>query len=326
MATTNLLQESANKSWLQMKASKVRHRKQPLPMERPIECPKSLINGPSAEQKSSNGDDQAKLVNISNYHPSSCKTQSRVETFSGCPLEATMGGQQTVATTNTASEQVRWWSDSCAEVDHKDKLMRCHRDQSMKADRPNIPRVIGHANHDCLSYENHGNGVADIRQLPTGRRQARNKPSDHPRPTNYHFLCTYLLTFSLALLFTWMPLVRIVGAYQLTNNQIANNSPPKFITSAPGQSSNSEIVVRVKEGPASIGKLIYTLKGEDPDDDPMTFGVLGTMASELLRVENVPGNQANVYLRKELDRETTESHQVVITLTDGKLGRGNWVS
>lgn len=85
-------------------------------------------------------------------------------------------------------------------------------------------------------------------------------------------------------------------------------------------------MVRVKEGPASIGKLIYTLKGEDPDDDPLTFGVLGSMASDLLRIENVPGNQANVYLRKELDRESTESYQMVITLTDGKLGRGNWVS
>lgn len=114
-----------------------------------------------------------------------------------------------------------------------------------------------------------------------------------------------------------------VFAYQLTNNLIANNLPPKFITSG---GSNSEIVVRVKEGSASIGKLIYTLKGEDPDEDPLTFGVLGSTASDLLRIENVPGNQANVYLRKELDRETTESHQVVITLTDGKLGRGNWIT
>lgn len=126
-----------------------------------------------------------------------------------------------------------------------------------------------------------------------------------------------------------------VSAYQLANNLIANNLPPKFITGTSGAGtgaigsgvgSNSEIVVRVKEGSASIGKLIYTLKGEDPDDDPLTFGVLGSLASDLLRIENVPGNQANVYLRKELDRETTESYQVVITLTDGKLGRGNWVS
>lgn len=126
-------------------------------------------------------------------------------------------------------------------------------------------------------------------------------------------------------------------AYQLTNNLIANNLPPKFVQSTGSQSAmsasstgqggtSSEIVVRVKEGPQSIGRLIYTLRGEDPDDDPLTFGVLGTMASDLLRIENVPGNQANVYLRKELDRETTESHQVVITLTDGKLGKGNWVS
>lgn len=120
----------------------------------------------------------------------------------------------------------------------------------------------------------------------------------------------------------------IVGgalAYQLTNNLIANNLPPKFASSG-SSSANSEIVVRVKEGPQSIGKLIYTLRGEDPDEDPLTFGVLGSMASDLLRIENMAGNQASVYLRKELDRETTESHQIVITLTDGKLGRGNWVS
>ena len=157
---------------------------------------------------------------------------------------------------------------------------------------------------------------------------------------NYHFTqlaALLMLVLSLAAC-TNQP----AQAYQLTNNLIANNLPPKFATtssSASGPSgggggggggssagSNSEIVVRVKEGHQSIGKLIYTLRGEDPDEDPLTFGLLGSMASDLLRIENVPGNQANVYLRKELDRETTESHQVVITLTDGKLGRGNWVS
>lgn len=120
----------------------------------------------------------------------------------------------------------------------------------------------------------------------------------------------------------------LAHGYQLTNNLIASNLPPKFISTNSQQmgGSNSEIVVRVKEGPGSIGKLIYTLRGEDPDDDPITFGVLGSMASDLLRIENVPKNQANVYLKKELDRETTESYQVVITLTDGKLGRGNWIT
>ena len=90
-------------------------------------------------------------------------------------------------------------------------------------------------------------------------------------------------------------------AYQLSNNLIANNLPPKFVQSSSGggggnggqQSmssasssasssqggTNSEIVVRVKEGPQSIGRLIYTLRGEDPDDDPLTFGGLGTMAT-----------------------------------------------
>lgn len=130
---------------------------------------------------------------------------------------------------------------------------------------------------------------------------------------------------TIIILVTLVSQAKQTNSYQLANNLIANNLPPKFIASS-STASNSEIVVRVKEGPASIGKLIYTLRGEDPDDDPLTFGVLGSMASDLLRIENVPGNQANVYLRKELDRETTESYQMVITLTDGKLGRGNWVS
>lgn len=144
--------------------------------------------------------------------------------------------------------------------------------------------------------------------------------------TNNKILLFSLVIITTVLVCSQLTISGGVSAYQLANNLIANNLPPKFITGTSGVGSNSEIVVRVKEGSASIGKLIYTLKGEDPDDDPLTFGVLGSLASDLLRIENVPGNQANVYLRKELDRETTESYQVVITLTDGKLGRGNWVS
>lgn len=177
------------------------------------------------------------------------------------------------------------------------------------------PFFHSHHHHHVLSNNNNNNN---------------NKLLD----SNFKFQTNSNISLKHSIVITIIFLLLILGqslstfsfAYQLANNLIANNLPPKFITTQAGQTSNSEIVVRVKEGAASIGKLIFTLKGEDPDDDPLTFGVLGSMASDLLRIENVPGNQANVYLRKELDRETTESYQVVITLTDGKLGRGNWVS
>ena len=75
-----------------------------------------------------------------------------------------------------------------------------------------------------------------------------------------------------------------------------------------------------------MNKEIYRLVGEDPDDDPLTFGVLGTIGEDILRIENVKPNQAVIYLRKELDRETRDSYSLVLTLTDGKLGKGNFVS
>lgn len=107
--------------------------------------------------------------------------------------------------------------------------------------------------------------------------------------------------------------------------QTSANFPPRFV-STDGTSGTGEIVVRVKEGPSDLGKEIVRLAGEDPDGDPLTFGVLGTIGSDIIRVENVPVNGAIVYLRKELDRETRDSYTVVLTLTDNKLGKGNYVS
>jgi hypothetical protein len=107
--------------------------------------------------------------------------------------------------------------------------------------------------------------------------------------------------------------------------QSAHNTPPRF-RSEDLDDSQSEIVVRVKEGESSLNKQIYHLFGEDSDGDQLKFGVLGTIGEDLLRIEAVPPNEAKVYLKKELDREIQDSYTLVLTLTDGKLGKGNYVS
>ena len=41
----------------------------------------------------------------------------------------------------------------------------------------------------------------------------------------------------------------------------------------------------------------------DPDGDPLTFGIRDYPGSDVIRIENLGTNEANIYLNKELDRE-----------------------
>lgn len=102
------------------------------------------------------------------------------------------------------------------------------------------------------------------------------------------------------------------------------NLPPRFVV-LPGYSP--DIVLTIKEGNSSLNKALYVLGGEDPNGDKLRFGVLGPIGNDILRIENdVPtSNQATIYLKKELDRETQPSYSLVLTLTDGKLA-GSFVS
>ncbi|RZF38140.1 hypothetical protein LSTR_LSTR005501 [Laodelphax striatellus] len=100
------------------------------------------------------------------------------------------------------------------------------------------------------------------------------------------------------------------------------NSPPRFLID--GQ---TEIVLRFKEGKDTpVGSLIYRLRGTDPDGDPLTFGIREQIGNEILRIENLGTNEANVYLKKELDREVRDEYALVLTLTDGHLGDGNFIT
>ncbi|XP_068632323.1 cadherin-23 [Battus philenor] len=102
----------------------------------------------------------------------------------------------------------------------------------------------------------------------------------------------------------------------------AANKPPRFLIDG-----RSEIVVRLKEGPETpVGSLIYRLRGIDPDGDTLKFGIKDQVGSDILRLEAISSNEANIYLVKELDRETRDEYAFVLTLTDGHLGEGNFIT
>nr|XP_033326560.1 cadherin-23 isoform X1 [Megalopta genalis]XP_033326561.1 cadherin-23 isoform X1 [Megalopta genalis]XP_033326562.1 cadherin-23 isoform X1 [Megalopta genalis] len=102
----------------------------------------------------------------------------------------------------------------------------------------------------------------------------------------------------------------------------ARNNPPRFLID--GQ---TEIILRLKEGSDTpVGSLIYRLRGVDPDGDSLTFGVRDQPGSDVIRVENFNSNEANIYLNKLLDREARDEYALVLTLTDGRLGEGNFIT
>nr|CAD7259203.1 unnamed protein product [Timema shepardi] len=116
----------------------------------------------------------------------------------------------------------------------------------------------------------------------------------------------------------WILLVLLVGLCL----EVAANRPPRFLIN--GQ---TEIVLRLKEGAETpVGSLIYRLHGADPDGDPLVFGVREQVGNDLLRIENLGTNEANVYLKQELDRELKDEYSLVLTLTDGHLGEGNFIT
>lgn len=55
------------------------------------------------------------------------------------------------------------------------------------------------------------------------------------------------------------------------------------------------------------GSLIYRLRGVDPDGDTLKFGIRDQLGSDILRLEAISSNEANIYLVKELDREVRNS-------------------
>lgn len=120
-----------------------------------------------------------------------------------------------------------------------------------------------------------------------------------------------------------MPFFVVLFIYFTILSTVQANRSPRFQLDG----NPSEIVVRLKEGAASpIGTLIYRLKAFDPDGDPLTFGIKGDIDSDVIRIETIGENDANIRLNKELDREIKDEYHFVLTLTDDRLGEGRFVT
>ncbi|XP_052863308.1 cadherin-23 [Anopheles cruzii] len=103
---------------------------------------------------------------------------------------------------------------------------------------------------------------------------------------------------------------------------VSCNRAPVFLID-----DHAEIVIRLKEHPDTpVGTLIYRLRGHDADGDPLTFGVQKSGDSHIIRLKQNTSSEAYVYLNHELDRETKEEYTLILTLTDGRLGEGNYVT
>lgn len=72
------------------------------------------------------------------------------------------------------------------------------------------------------------------------------------------------------------------------------------------------------------GTFIYRLRGADPDGDVLTFGVQGH-GHDVIRIENLNSNEANIYLNKELDREVKTKNNLQNINLVFRLTKKIWV-
>lgn len=160
-------------------------------------------------------------------------------------------------------------------------------------------------------------------KLPLNSSSSSFYSTSSPSSLSLSLKSSILYSISLLLLLLLLPNV----AHSASGRGGANNQPPRFKSSDDTSDFDlqSEIVVRVKEGASSLNKEIFHLYGEDADGDSLQFGVLGTLGKDLLRIDSISPTEAKITLKKELDREIQDSYTLVLTLTDGKLGKGNYV-
>ncbi|XP_053680882.1 cadherin-23 [Anopheles nili] len=117
-------------------------------------------------------------------------------------------------------------------------------------------------------------------------------------------------------------LLQIVVLLSVCLPLVSCNRAPVFLID-----DHAEIVIRLKEFPETpVGTLIYRLRGYDADGDPLTFGVQKSADSHIIRLKQNASSEAYIYLNTELDREAREEYTLILTLTDGRLGEGNFVT
>ncbi|XP_063163794.1 cadherin-related family member 1 isoform X1 [Candoia aspera] len=93
----------------------------------------------------------------------------------------------------------------------------------------------------------------------------------------------------------------------------ANYAPYFFDNGA--SSSNGNMALFSLSEDTAVGSHIYTLNGTDPEGDPVTYGM--TFEAGSRKYFAIDENYGNVTLIAELDRETEDETEVVVSISDG---------
>ncbi|XP_054716797.1 cadherin-86C-like [Uloborus diversus] len=91
-----------------------------------------------------------------------------------------------------------------------------------------------------------------------------------------------------------------------------------FVTAATGVAPTIDLShnMRILKLPidTKVGSVIYRLRGSDPDNNVLTFGVRGEVGNKLLDIRSVTETRANVFLRSV---PTERAYKLTIYVTDG---------
>ncbi|XP_045137140.1 cadherin-23-like [Portunus trituberculatus] len=227
-----------------------------------------------------------------------CRAECRVEDVSGVAVRPPRRATSETASCCRSANMTPPWADTGTPA--RCLTQRRHavllRDGAPLANK-SVVCVTGssRASEECIKS-------VDTKSLAGSRATVRHPPQNTvlsaptTRPSAPHHVPHLWLRRA------WLVTLLVVVSVGLLGTPVAANTPPRFVLD--GQ---SEIVIRLTEGEATpAGTKIYTLKGQDPDGDSLTFGVRGVEGRDLLRIEQNGATEAFVYLRKALDREVND--------------------
>lgn len=113
-----------------------------------------------------------------------------------------------------------------------------------------------------------------------------------------------------------MRLILIKACFILQVGISFANIQPEFVP------KEDELILRVEESPSKqglVGSVLHRFKGTDWDGDTLTFTLSGEpQGLEAFKLEKVSRTEANLVVKKDLDREQVSEYILDCLLADGR--------